>query len=172
MVLFICTNFLDAQFLLSHFLSRKIIFYTGFFISVIALYLEKKDFRCNCLVVKKETKLQHSKLPHLLTCLGHIRVKATHGYPKLHAHPNYDLLCPHFKHSINAGLFERQTKYIKDFLVFASLEAAFFINFKPCIVFCSNSYCITVSKYDSLIALLKVKLVSLPLFELLAQLRR
>ena len=107
---------------------KKIIFYTGFIISVIALYLEKKDFSCNCLVVEKETKLQHSNLPHLLTCLGHIHVKATHGYPKLHAHPNCDLLCPHFSHSINAGLFERQTKY-KDFLVFASLEAAFFINF-------------------------------------------
>ena len=44
MVLFISSNFLDAQFQLLHFLSRKIIFYTGFFISVIALYLEKKDF--------------------------------------------------------------------------------------------------------------------------------
>ena len=145
-MLFISSTILHAQFHLSHFPSRKIIFYTGFFISVIALYLKKKDC-CNCPTAKKETKLEH-KLLHLLTRLGRVCIKATHGYPKLHAHPNYDLLCPHLH---NAGLFARQTKYT-DLLVFTS-------KLHP------------MSKYDSLIALLKVKLVSLPLLELLAQLQ-
>ena len=116
MVLFI--NFLDAQFLLSHFLSQQIIFYTGFFISVVALYLEKKDFSYNCSAAKKETKLDH-KLPYLLTRLSRIRVKATRGYPKLHAHPNYDPLCPRLNHGINVGLFARQARHT-DLLVFTS----------------------------------------------------
>ena len=54
MVLFISSNFLDAYFQLSHFLSRKILFYTGFFISVIALYLEKKDFVVIVQLLKKK----------------------------------------------------------------------------------------------------------------------
>ena len=87
MVLFTSFNFLHVQFQLSYFLSLKIILYTVFFISVIALYLENKDCCNNCSTAKKETKLEH-KLLHLLTCLGRICVKATHGYPKLHAHPN------------------------------------------------------------------------------------
>ena len=113
MVLFISSNFLDAQFLLSHFLSRKLHSILAFFISVIALYLENKNFVVVVwLLIKKETKLEH-KLPHLLTCLGHIRVKATHDYPKLHAHPNHHPLCLYFNCSIhvNAELFARQTKY-------------------------------------------------------------
>ena len=50
----ISSNFLGAQFQLSHFLCRKIIFYTGFFISVIALYQEKKDFVVIVRLLKKE----------------------------------------------------------------------------------------------------------------------
>ena len=117
MVLFISSKFLNAQFLLSHFLSQKIIFYTGFCICDCTVSW-KGRLCCNCLAAKKETKLEH-KLPYLLTCLSRIRVKATRCYPKLHAHPNYDPLCPHFNHSINAGLFATHTKYT-DLPVFAS----------------------------------------------------
>ena len=118
-------------------------------------------------MLKKEMKLEH-QLPHLLSRLGHTHVKATHGYPKLHACPNYHPLCPRSNCSINAKLFARKTKYTD--LLTSKLRSFQTLNLDS-IVFCSNSYGITVSKYDSLTALLKVKLVSLPQLELLAQLR-
>ena len=68
---------------------KKNIFCTGFIISVIALYLETEEFVLIVRLLKKETKLKQ-KLPYLLTRIGRIHTHALN----LHAHTNYDPLCP------------------------------------------------------------------------------